>query len=198
MLDVIKERRSIRKYKTGSISENILHTILEAGQLAPSGKNKQPWKFIVFGGKQKEALLSQMAAGLEREAVSDPLLPDSAYGLPDATNTLKIMQNAPIIVVVLNTDGKSPFEPLNADERFTEIVNSLSIGAAVENILLQAQALKIGALWIANTCFAYPELTEFLKENGQLTGAIALGIADEKPAARPRKPFNEIVEYRLS
>ncbi|MBQ6913287.1 MAG: nitroreductase family protein, partial [Acidaminococcaceae bacterium] len=43
VLKAIKERRSIRKFKSDSISEMDLHTILEAGIAAPSSKNRQPW-----------------------------------------------------------------------------------------------------------------------------------------------------------
>jgi len=54
----------------------------------------------------------------------------------------------------------------------------------------------LGALWIANTCFAYHDLMEFIGEKGQLVGAVALGYADEKPPARPRKELSEVLEYR--
>ncbi len=62
--------------------------------------------------------------------------------------------------------------------------------------LLEAERLGIGTLWIANTCFAYPELTESINGQGQLIGAVALGYADEAPRQRPRKMLDDIVEYR--
>ena len=40
-----------------------------------------------------------------------------------------------------------------------------------------------------------PELMEFIKEPGQLIGAVALGYADEVPRQRPRKTLDDIVEY---
>ena len=194
----IENRRSIRKYRPDPVPSDLLEQILSAGRAAPSGKNKQPWKFIVFGGLPKKELLMQMEAGLERELSGRTCLPASGYGLPDAVNTLKIMKQAPVVILIMIPGGKSPFEPLPApDERFTEIVDSLSAGAAIENMLLQAEHLGLGTLWIANTCFAYPELTGWLKMPGQLLGAVALGYAAEKPAARPRKPLEQIVEYRL-
>lgn len=122
-------------------------------------------------------------------------MPESDYGLPDAGNTLRIMREAPVLIVVMNPYGKSLFEDITADERVTEIVDSLSIGAAIQNMLLEAERLGIGTLWIANTCFAYPELMGFIKEPGQLIGAVALGYADEVPRQRPRKTLDDIVEY---
>lgn len=195
--EVIKNRRSIRKYKNINISRKDIEQIIEAGSLAPSGKNKQPWRFLVYGGEKKEQLLLQMGKGIQREINGDSLLPESAYGLPDAKNTLRIMQEAPILIMILNPEGKSPFEVLTADERFTEIVDTLSIGAAVENMILQAEELGIGTLWIGNTCFAYSELVDYIGVQGQLAGAVALGIADEKPLPRPRKKMEIIAEYRI-
>ncbi len=196
MIKEITNRRSIRKYKQNEIPAEIIQQIISAGRLAPSGKNKQPWKFLIYGKDAKRELLLKMEEGIQRELSGHSLLPDSCGGLPDAGNTLRIMREAPVLIVIMNPYGKSPFEGITADERVTEIVDSLSIGAAIQNMLLEAERLGIGSLWIANTCFAYPELTGFINEPGQLIGAVALGYADEMPKQRPRKPLDDIVEYR--
>ena len=198
MIEEIASRRSIRRYKQDEIPLEDIRKIIHAGCLAPSGKNRQPWKFLVYGKDAKKQLLERMEEGIQREINGPSLLPDSRYGLPDARNTLRIMREAPALAVVMNPYGKSPFRSITADERVTEIVDSLSIGAAIQNMLLEAQRLGIGTLWIANTCFAYPELTEFIKEPGQLVGAVAMGYADEAPGQRPRKRLDEIMEYRYS
>ncbi|AZV58355.1 nitroreductase family protein [Clostridium sp. AWRP] len=197
-IEAIYNRRSIRKYKSKEIPIDIINKILESGRAAPSGKNRQPWKFIVFGGIRKEELLSKMDAGIQRELNEEALLPNSRDGIPDAKNTLRIMKEASIIIMVFNTNGKSPFKNITtADERFTEIVDTLSIGAAIENMLLQAEDLGVGTLWIANTCFAYDELVNYIDVKTQLVGAVALGYPDEKPNPRPRKTPDSIIEYRL-
>lgn len=196
-MEEIYTRRSIRKYKEEPVSKDILEQILDAGRMAPSGKNKQPWRFLVYGGEKKAELLEVMKKGLDREQKKEAMLPASGYGLPDAFHTLKIMKKAPIIIMVVNPYGKNPFSGITADERFTEIIDSLSVGASIQNILLKAQALGIGTLWVGNTCFAYAELTEYMEIEGQLVGAVALGYADEEPDARPRKELAELVTYYL-
>jgi len=45
--EVIKKRRSIRAYQDREVPDDVLRKILEAARLAPSAKNRQPWKFIV-------------------------------------------------------------------------------------------------------------------------------------------------------
>ena len=46
-LDLAEKRRSVRAYKPDDVPEEMLQTVLEAGRLAPSACNKQPWRFIV-------------------------------------------------------------------------------------------------------------------------------------------------------
>lgn len=195
MNDLINSRRSIRKYLDKAVEKELIERVIDAGRLAPSAKNRQPWKYIVFTGESKRELLDEMERGIAREE-EHPLLPDSKQGIPDAKYTLKVMREAPVTIIVINTNAVSPFEKISADDRITEICDTLSIGASIENMLLCAQELGLGSLWIANTCFAYPELTAYLKTNRQLVGAIALGYANECPGARPRKDTGDIYEYR--
>lgn len=195
-MDSISNRRSIRKYIDRLVSRDDIEQLIMAGSAAPSAKNRQPWKYIAFVSDKRNELLDVMEKGLRKEQNEHLLLPDSAYGLPDAFNTLKVMRTAPVIIVIINTNGVSPFKMINSDERVAEICDTLSIGASVENILLKATELGLGALWIANTCFAYNELVEWIGNEGQLVGAVALGYADEAPPPRPRKQIKDILEYR--
>ena len=61
---------------------------------------------------------------------------------------------------------------------------------------LTATELGLGSLWICDTYFAYKELKNWLKVEGQLFAAMAVGYADENPLARPRKDWNDVVEWR--
>lgn len=195
-MNTINERRSIRKYKEEEVPKHLIEELIEAASKAPSAKNRQPWKYIVYSGAGKSELLDIMETALDKESETHALLPDSAGGLADAYNTLKIMRQAPCLIIVMNTNGKSPFESINSDDRITEICDTLSIGASIENMLLKATEIGLGTLWIANTCFAYKDLTSFIGEEGQLIGAIALGYADESPNQRPRKAMEDILEFR--
>lgn len=195
-MDNIESRRSIRKYTSAAVDKELINIIVNAARLAPSAKNRQPWKYIVYTGEEKNRLLDVMESSLMKERKNHYLLPKSISGLPDAFNTLNIMKTAPVIIIVMNTNGQNPFEAIDSDRRITEICDSLSIGASIENMLLKADDLGLGTLWIANTCFAYNDLINFIGEKGQLVGAVALGYADEQPLARPRKELSIILEYR--
>lgn len=183
----IEERRSIRKYTNQPVEKAVIEEVIRAAALAPSAKNRQPWKYIVYTGAEKEKLLDAMEKGLNREILRHDLLPESGFGLPDAFHTLDIMREAPVTIIVMNTNGQSPYEPIGVDGRVAEICDSLSIGASIEHLLLKATELGLGTLWIANTCFAYTELMEVIQVDGQLVGAVALGYPAEQPSMRTRK-----------
>ncbi|MCS7227848.1 MAG: nitroreductase [Endomicrobia bacterium] len=59
LLDIIKSRRSIRKYKDKPIPQEYLTQIIEAARWAPSGLNNQPWKFIIIQNRQTIAEIAK-------------------------------------------------------------------------------------------------------------------------------------------
>lgn len=196
MLPAIQNRRSIRKYHNTPVPQSAIGEILLAGCLAPSPKNRQPWRFIVTAGTDKERLLSAMERGLEREA-QKPLLPGSACYLGGARHTLEIMRQAPVVILTVNVLGISFAHAPDAEERIYEICNAQSLGAAMENMTLTATELGLGSLWICDTYFAHEELKQWVGTGEEPAAALALGYAAETPPARPRKKMEEAIEWRM-
>ena len=163
MIREIENRRSIRKYKPDEIERKLIEEIIYSASLAPSAKNRQPWKFIVYQGKEKDKLVDVMRHGINSEKTTHELMPEWAFAIPDAENTVRIMQEVPCLIAVLNTNQHTPFASLENEKRIVEICDSLSIGAAIENMILTATGYGLGTLWIANTCFAYNELMDFIR-----------------------------------
>lgn len=196
MISAIYDRRSIRKFIDKPISEKDMTDIIQSGIKAPSSKNRQPWKFIVIQGNAKKEMLKVFRQGMEREENDSALLPQSKQHIAAAKYTIDIMAEAPIIVFVFNSLGKSIMEELTTEERVYEICNIQSISAAIQNMLLSATEKGIGSLWICDIYFAYPELCKWLDSDGQLIAAIAFGYPDEFPKERPRKRIDDVVEWR--
>ncbi len=197
MLKSISNRRSIRKFKATSIPKEMVEEILNAGRLAPSSKNRQPWKFTVVSGQSKNEMLLSMEQGLLRERGGLSLLPNSKQHLAAAEYTLEIMKQAPITVFVTNPLGIELSDRLNQEDRIYEICNAQSIGAAMENMTLTATELGLGSLWICDIYFAYEELSRWLSTEGTLVAAMSFGHQDECPRPRPRKSMEDIVEWRM-
>nr|WP_177199296.1 nitroreductase [Clostridium frigidicarnis] len=195
-MDAITKRRSIRKFIDKEIPIEIVEKILDSAIKAPSPKNRQPWKFIVITNKDKSSMIEAMQTGIENEKKLEGLLPNSLRFISGAEYTMKIMKQAPITILIFNTQENYLWDEQSIESKFFNTANIQSIGASIENMLLTATDLGIGSLWICDIFFAYREICQWLGEKQQLIAAISLGYADESPHPRPRKKFNDIVEWR--
>lgn len=192
----IFERRSIRKYENKAIPMDLIKKIIYAAMKAPSAKNRQPWKFIVLTSRAKAKFVQIMREGIEKERNSKALLPNSENFISAANHTTTIMEQAPALIVVCNPTGHSLYENLTPEEKIYERADIQSIGAAIQNMLLEATYLGIGTLWICDIYFAYDDLKNYLKDKGEIIAAVALGYPAECPDERPRKDFDKIVEIQ--
>jgi nitroreductase len=84
VIKAIRDRRSIRKYKSTEVSDEKINTILQAGRWAPSASNKQPWHFIVVRDSEMRKKLAQ------------------------AHNYGRFMAESPVVIVVLGDPAKHP------------------------------------------------------------------------------------------
>ena len=87
MNNSIYNRRSIRKYLDKQVPRELIGQIIDAGRMAPSAKNRQPWQYIVLGGENKSEFLKCMWKGILREEDECAMLPNSKNGITDAKNT---------------------------------------------------------------------------------------------------------------
>ena len=188
VMEAIAERKSIRKFEDRPISQEAIEKILLAGTLAPSGKNKQPWKFYVVQGEKHAEMIQTMQKGMDR-------LKEMGIPTGSAKYTIRWMTQAPVTVFVFNPTGKSPFEQKDLNDPFTEIVDIQSIGAAIQNMLLAATELGLGSLWICDVFAAYDELCKWLGAEGQMIAAISIGFPAQSPEPRPRKSVDEVTVY---
>jgi len=188
VLHAINSRRSIRSFRSDPVSKDIIRTIIDAGIKAPSGKNKQPWEFIVVTGDKKLEMLRVMKEGIRDFK--------SRYGIVgSAEHTAAIMEQAPVIIFVFNPYGTHHWQEKTINQQAVEVVDIQSVGAAIQNMILAATGLGLGTLWIGDTYFAYKELCEWLKKDYQMVAALALGYTDETPPMRPRKSIDEVTEW---
>ena len=108
----------------------------------------------------------------------------------------RVLEQAPVIVFVINTKGNDYRKSYPSDQYMMELADIQSISAAIQNMCLEATAHDIGSLWTCNVFFAYDELKEWLGEEGEMVAAIAFGYTDKEVKPMPRKPLEEVVEYR--
>ena len=189
-LEAIAQRRSIRKFKDTPVTDEQIRALLHAATLAPSGKNGQPWRFVVVRGEKRAEMVTVMHAGMEN-------LKALGVDLGSSPWTIQIMEHAPVTIFVFNDDMtlESGEKPLTAQDMVFNSVAVQSIGAAIQNLLLAAHDMGLGTLWICDIFYAYPELCTWLGETHQMIAAISVGYPDETPSARPRKAVEDVTRW---
>lgn len=164
LLDCIKSRRSIRRYKNTPIPEKVLQNILESAIWAPSAKNLQNWEFIIIKSQESKEKLLQCLFNH------------------------KFILEAPVIIIICSNlkDIKTEFGEVG--EKIFAIQGT---SAAVENILLYAHSLGLGTCWIG--AFEPDRLSKLLKLPSHIRpdAIISLGYPDEKPDIPERISYRE-------
>jgi nitroreductase len=166
ILEAIQQRRSVRKYKQDSIPEEALRRVLEAARLAPSGKNLQPWKFIVVKDKILKERLARAAAGQ------------------------LFIARAPIIIVGCGF----PDNCYARMGRYMKSW-SVDVTIALEHLILQAQEEGLGTCWIGSFEEEEVKAILDVPEEVKVLALIPLGYPDEIPRFRGRKSLDEIISY---
>ena len=140
--NVLQQRRSIRKFKTTLLTDGVVNELLEFGRLAPSTKNKQPWRCVVVRDKSK---LTQIATIMENaEKVMSDTYSKRQITLRSSVNrSANIMKESPCIIFVYKEK-----------DDWMNVSDLLSIGAFIENICLGAAELGLGSLWVRDICYA--------------------------------------------
>lgn len=195
--DAIYKRRSIRRYTEETIPVQQIFDLIDAAAQAPSAKNRQPWFFYVINDSEtKRRFISQMNGGIdalyERYCQASVPRPD----ILSAKNSVRIMEQASTIILVKYVIHYNMYHndgvhwPIHAAD--IEVSDLLSIGAAVQNMLLAAEEMHLGSLWVCDIFYAYPELIRFLETDAPILSAVCIGYPAESPAKRPRLSVQDI------
>ncbi len=172
---VIENRRSIRKYKSDKVEQSMIDEILYHGSLAPSSKNRQPWRFVVLQDNLKDEVADLMINAMKGEEITAKS--------NSVIYTANIIKQAPALIMIYLDTDKNWF-----------MSDGISGSACIENMCLSATNLGLGSLWIADVLFAEKEISKLLKaKQYRLLSAITIGYSDEDPKQRPRKNLNEVI-----
>lgn len=181
----IYERRAVRKYKDLPVDRKIIEKIIDAGKMAPSALNKQPWNFHIITNKENirsfsKAILKIMPGEflktdpkiIFRQIVHFLHFP---HGLSFLKSTDPVFHGAPVVIYI-TADRENEWAPLD-------------IGMCAQNIMLAAKYFGLDTCpigfgkYIEHTDL-YPQLKIPAKEQVHL--AIILGYGDEKPEMHER------------
>lgn len=136
----ILARRSIRRFKNAPVPRELIEHILALAVQSPSGKNLQPWRFIVVEGIKKDQLVDLM-----RKVVIE--LKGKGVDIGSFENTITAINQAPVIVFVFN----ALYNKNTGVNNYEWMVDLQSIGGAIQTMLLAAQSFGLGTLWICDS-----------------------------------------------
>lgn len=179
ILEAIKNRRSIRKYKADPVDDKTLETILDAARLAPSWANTQCWRFIVV---RDNSLKSQLS-----EALTPP---SPTMAANPAVNAVK---NAPVVIVACAEKGLAGIYGGKPTTDKGESWFMFDVALAMENLMLAATALGLGTVHIGQFDARKAAAALGVPENFAVVEMTPVGYPEFQPNPRPRKTLAEIV-----
>ena len=168
VFELIKNRRSVRKYKSKPVPNEILTKIMLSASYAPSAGNHQPWEFIIVRNEEKRRLITEACFGQDW------------------------MIEAPVFIVAcINMRLARAIY----GERGERLYGIQAVAAAIENMLIYAESLGLGTCWVG--AFSEPKVTALLETPYYVRPAaiITLGYPAEKPEAPHREPLSEYVHF---
>jgi len=216
--DVLQGRRSVRAFIDEPVKKQDLEKMLETARMAPSGGNTQPWHFIVI---QNREIISQMQSSIQKkiDEVSEALVREydvPAKQIPSLMESLKktarILEKTPVTIAVLVKFIPGLYYKPCAQyvmekkglgfaeaQKYMGSVELLSVGAAIENLLLAAHSLGYGACWLRVPFMAKDELESLLEVRPprELIALVPVGVPapEASPPQRERKRIEEITTF---
>ncbi len=177
VFEAIYTRRSQGKVKQDPVPREWIEKLLDAAVQAPNHYKVRPWRFVVLTGKGLTGLGDVMAAS---QQARHPEYPLEAF---DKCRTLPL--RAPVVIAV-GVDKPS-------EAKVLEIENVSAAAAAIQNLLLAAHAMGLGAKWRTSEWARDPMVKEFLgfAPDQHLIGFVYLGYPEFVAEPAPRPSFED-------
>ena len=199
LLELMRSRRSVRAFCDRPLDHVEVERLIEAARWAPSNHNRQGCKFIVFEDRrQLRELAERVRSSVSRRLEQVPRI--TGEYAEQMIRWATLFADAPCVVLAMHKRPAAVGRELLKGARRAELVSGepLSTAMAVQNLLLAAHALGLGACILTAPLLAgevWEELDD-LPLGFEPTCVIALGYPKEQPPAPRRKTVAQILEYR--
>jgi coenzyme F420-0:L-glutamate ligase / coenzyme F420-1:gamma-L-glutamate ligase len=183
---ILKTRRSVREFQTKRVTQKIANELIDMARWAPSAHNAQPWRFAILKNKElRNKLAREMGEAFKKDLEKDHVSPGVIQ--VKIQKSIERIVGAPLIILVcLNKEERNSF-PDRRRNRLEEHMAHQGIGAAIQNILLGAQAMGLGACWFSAPLFCPRRVQRVLRIDTRLK-PIALVLIGY-PKESPKPPF---------
>ncbi len=201
--EAIRQRRSIRSFRSDPVSDETILAMLEAARLAPSGSNRQPWRFIVVTDKEEKRKLRKVCfdqAFVEEAPVVFVCCVDlTAYALAAREKRSQEFIDYGVIETLSGYFADPAIRELflNApdDDLSVHFMTAMAnTYIAVEHMVLTATALGLGSCWVGAIGGAEEMNSIFhLPPNVFAVAVLPVGYPAKVPPPRPRIPLDSIL-----
>lgn len=195
--EVIKRRRSIRKYQAEPVPDEIIYQLLEAARLAPSGTNRQPWRFLIVKNLEARQRLYE-AAYHQKFLLEAPVVLVCCADLDTISNT-RIRMEELVAAGVFTPEQIASYPGLNSvpqsEAELKKFVPHLmlNVAIAIEHIILTATDLGLGSCWVQLFNPKAVMQAVNLPPNYVVVALVPIGYPAQDPPARPRIKLEEII-----
>jgi coenzyme F420-0:L-glutamate ligase/coenzyme F420-1:gamma-L-glutamate ligase len=195
----VAARRSIRAFLSRPVERSVLDGLVESACLAPAPHHSRPWRFVIVDTDDaKRALARGMGARWRKDLAGDGVDPARVNELVAASHS-KLEQAPALVLGCLTWDGLDRY-PDEDRQRAEWGMALLSLGAAVENLMLAAADAGLASCWVAAPIFCPEEARDALAlPNSWLPHALVLvGCPDPEYLGRARPPvsLDDLRAYR--
>ena len=198
LLDLMRSRRSVRRFEERAVSRDDVNRLLEAARWAPSNHNRQPWRFLVFEDRGRIAALAEE---VERDLTGKiGRLPATLAGhFGEFVHYATLFGGAPVVIAALHRRPVSLSAALLDGVPNPLLVSGepLSVAMAIQNLLLAAHALGLGACVLTGPLLAPGPMAAGLAvpDGYDLTCLVAVGHPAESPVPPRRKAIEQSVVF---
>lgn len=152
LFDIIKGRRSIRRYLDRPVEDGVLWRLLEAASWAPSAHNRQPWRFVVItDAARRKSLARAMGERFRVDMEADGLPGEHIEHL--LARSYQRIGSAPALILLFLSMAAMDSYPDEQRQRAERIMAHQSVALAAQNLLLMAQAEGVGMCWLCAPLF---------------------------------------------
>jgi nitroreductase len=196
LLEVMENRRSIRKFKPDGIPENYINALIEAGRLAPSGTNLQPTRYVVIKSEEVRARLNECTP-LPFVAAAPVVIAcciDTQSGASTGDRMKELREAQAFVDTPLDKVSDSDYKRgRTMDEVALRAYLNLNAAIAIDHITLRAVDLGLGTCWIMMFDKAKVKQLLELDERYDVVALLPVGYPDQSPSQRPRLDINQVV-----
>lgn len=196
LLEFMRARRSLRRYRAERVPGEWIECLLEAAVWAPSAHNRQPWRFVIIDERAtKERLAREMGAALRRDLMADAL-PQAVIDA-DVGRSYERITGAPLLILLCMSLGDMDVYADEERNRHECSMARQSTAMAGQNMLLMAESLGLGACWICAPLFCGDLVATVLELPADWLpqGLITLGFPAQQ-RERSREPWRTRVLWR--